>query len=464
MDPLTLQTIADFAGGKIQQGDPLQKIVGISTDSRTVSPGEIFVALEGDNYDGRHFVVDALLRGATGAIMSGELEPPLPHSTGLIMVDDPLLAYQRIAARYRRLMPMKLVAITGSNGKTSTKDFTAAVLSKGFRVVKTSGNYNNHIGVPQTLLRATASDQICVLEIGMNHPGEIAPLASIAQPDVAVITNIGTAHIEFLKTRGAIATEKGALAEAVPASGHVVLPAEDEYSAQIAKRTAATTVMVGFSRGEIRAEEITQDGLGMKFALVAGDQRVETRLKVPGKHMVLNALLAVAVGQIFGLSLEDSAENLNSAVITKGRLEMKEVSGLKFLDDTYNANPDSMVAALQTLARMPTTGKRIAILGAMGELGSESDAGHLRVGQVAAREQIDHIIGVGPESGLIVEGARLAGSQNTIAVADVAEAAAWIKDFAGQEDLILIKGSRSAGMERILALISTDNHQSRSHL
>lgn len=450
VDALTLQTIAEYAGGVLRCGDPTKRIKEIGSDSRAVGRDTLFLALRGDRFDGHEFVAAVAAAGAAGAMIeAGKVDASLPTHFALIEVRNSLLAYQRLAAAYRRTLPCKLVAITGSNGKTSTKDLTAAVLASRFKVVKTHGNLNNHIGVPRTLLQISAQDEVAVVEMGMNHPGEIAPLASLAAPNVAVITNIGTAHIEYMQTQAAIALEKGRLAEAVDSTGHVVLPAEDPFSESIAERTAARVVTVGFQRGDIRAEDVRPDANGTLFTLVSGGERLPARLPVPGKHMVLNSLFAVAVGSLHGVSLRESLASLAEVSLTKGRLELKTVAGLKFLDDSYNANPDSMVAALETLARMPVAGRRIAILGRMGELGSEAVPGNQRVGAAAAREQIDQVVAIGQDAEHLVQSAKAQGLQDATAMESVEEAASWLSDFAQPDDLILIKGSRSAGLERV---------------
>ncbi len=430
-------------------------ISGISTDTRKIGENALFLALRGENFDGHDYVAGLPDKGVRGAIVEELRErESFPANFALIQVADTLTAYQRIAAQYRRTLPLKLIAITGSNGKTSTKDLTAALLSGQHRVLKTAGNLNNHVGVPQTLLQASRTDQVVVLEIGMNHPGEIAPLAAAAKPDVAIITNIGTAHIEYMKTRAAIAQEKGVLAESVDQTGYVILPAEDDYSPEIGRRTAATKVLVGFTRGEIRAEHLRLDERGTRFALVADDgSRRETFVPVAGKHMVLNSLLAIAAARVLDVPWDECVAALASARLTKGRLERKVAGGLNILDDTYNANPDSVVAALETLAQLPTEGRRIAVLGKMGELGDESEAGHLRVGAAAAREGLDQLLAVGEEGKMIARGASDHGGIEIEAFPSVTEAAEWLRAHAEPTDTILIKGSRSAGMERIVALL-----------
>jgi UDP-N-acetylmuramoyl-tripeptide--D-alanyl-D-alanine ligase len=345
---------------------------------------------------------------------------------------------------------MQVVAITGSNGKTSTKDLTACVLSQRYQVTKTEGNFNNHIGLPLTILRARGTDEFGVFEIGMNHPGEIAPLAAIAAPDVAIITNIGVAHIEFMKTRDAIAQEKGMLAEALKPSGVVILSADDEYTASIAARTKADAVLVGIEKGHIQARDLRPHFHGVKFTITSQGHSVEAELPVPGVHMVRNALMAVAVGQRYGLSLADCAAGLQNLKLTKGRLEQKIVRGIHVLDDTYNANPDSVTAALVTLAQMPAVGRRIAVLGAMGELGTMLERGHRQVGDVASREGIDCLIGVGANAHWITENAYKGGVEKVVQCDSTEDAVKALREVARAGDVVLVKGSRSARMERIV--------------
>lgn len=456
MDPLPLQTVADHAGGVLWRGDGGKLVREVSTDSRTVGAGDLFLALRGERHDGHQYVRDLPARGVAGAVVSREHPVPgdLPHDFAWIQVHDTLEAYQQLAANYRRrqLAPLKVVAITGSNGKTSTKDFTAAVLNPRFRVLKTAGNLNNHIGVPRMLLRAGAGDEIAVLEMGMNHPGEIAPLARMARPEVAIITNIGTAHLEFMGTRAAIAQEKGMLAEAVGADGCVILNAEDEWTPAIAARTPARVVTVGLGRGDLRAEDVRMDdAAGSRFTVVGADGgRAAARLPVPGLHMVANALLALAAGQALGLSLDGAVAGLAGAQLTGGRLEIKTIRGLRFLDDSYNANPDSMVAALRTLAGMPAAGRRLAVLGRMGELGAAATEGHRQVGRAAADQKVDCLIGVGAGAAGIVDAARADGLREAHLAADTDEAALLLRSLARPGDLVLLKGSRSAAMENVL--------------
>src|SRR5216117_864875 len=242
MNPLPLSQIAQWAGGSLSSGDGTVVIDKVSTDSRMIKRGELFIALRGENFDGHDFMEAVATTGAAGAIVDFNWKGKVPQNFALIRANDTLQAYQQLAANYRKSLALRVVAITGSNGKTSTKDFAAAVLARRFQVTKTQGNFNNHVGLPRTILEATSRDEVAVWEIGMNHPGEVAALAKIAAPDAALITNIGVAHIEFMGSREAIAAEKGALAEAIGPQGSIILNADDPFSENIAARTGAKVI------------------------------------------------------------------------------------------------------------------------------------------------------------------------------------------------------------------------------
>jgi UDP-N-acetylmuramoyl-tripeptide--D-alanyl-D-alanine ligase len=450
MNPFPLSQIAHFAGGWISCGDETVVIEKVTTDSRTLRPGELFVALRGQNFDGHNFVERAARAGAAGALVESTWNGKIPKDFRLIRTEDPLRAYQELAANYRKSLALNVVAITGSNGKTTTKDFTAAVLAHRFRVTKTEGNFNNHVGLPRTMLEASSEDEVAVWEIGMNHPGEIAALAKLAAPDVAIITNIGVAHIEFMGSREKIADEKGALAEAVGTEGTVILNSDDPLTRSIATRVRGKLILAGTTAGDIRADEISQSGTGTDFTILEDAHRCRAQLPVPGLHMVQNALLAVAAGRVFGLSLEDCAAGLIGAPLTKARLQIKDLGGVQFLDDSYNANPDSMKAALRTLVELDADGKRIAVLGEMHELGDESERGHREVGETAAALKIDQLIAIGDAATAIADGARHAGLQKTTVVNSTSEAAELLNQIAAPGDLVLIKGSRASRTEEVI--------------
>jgi UDP-N-acetylmuramoyl-tripeptide--D-alanyl-D-alanine ligase len=457
MNPLTLSQIAQFAGASLSSADETTVINKVSTDSRTVKPGELFVALRGENFEGHDFVEAAAKAGATAALVDFNWPGSVPNDFALLRAADTLQAYQTLAANYRRSLALKVLAITGSNGKTSTKDFAASVLARKFRVTKTEGNFNNHVGLPRTILEAISDNEVAVWEIGMNHPGEIARLAKIAAPDAAIITNIGVAHIEFMGSREAIAKEKGALAEAVGPKGTVILNADDRFSEEIAARTGARIVLAGTTGGSVQAIEIRQSAEGSEFTIVEGAHRCRAQLPVAGSHMVQNALLAVAAGRAFGLSLEECAAGLAAAPLTKARLQIKEIGGVQFLDDSYNANPDSMKAALRTLVELDIEGKRIAVLGEMRELGTESERGHREVGETAATLGVDRLITIGEAAELIAEGARTAGLNKVSSARSTGEAAKLLGEIAEPGDLVLIKGSRAARTEQVIEQFGSQN-------
>jgi UDP-N-acetylmuramoyl-tripeptide--D-alanyl-D-alanine ligase len=450
MNPLTLSQIAELAGGSLSSGDGTVVIEKVGTDSRTIKRGELFVALRGENFDGHSFVEATAIAGAAGAIVDSNWKGNVPESFTLVHAKDTLQAYQQLAANYRKSLKLNVVAITGSNGKTSTKDFAAAVLARRFRVTKTQGNFNNHVGLPRTILEATSQDEVAVWEIGMNHPGEVAALAKIAAPDVGIITNIGVAHIEFMGSRERIAEEKGTLAEAIAAEGTVILNADDPFTKGIAARARGKVILAGTTAGNIRASEINHSGSATDFTILEGAHRCRAQLPVPGLHMVQNALLAVAVGRVLGLSLEECAAGLVAAPLTKARLQVKEIRGVQFLDDSYNANPDSMKAALRTLVELDVEGQRIAVLGEMRELGDESEHGHREVGEMAAALKVDHLIAIGNVAATIAEAAKRAGLENSSTVSSTVEAAELLAEVAAPGDLILIKGSRLAHTEQVI--------------
>ncbi len=447
MKPLTASQIAEILGVSIAAGNPDARVDGgVSTDTRTLPRGSAFFALRGENFDGDAFAGKALEAGASLAIVH-RWEAAPPNGTAVIVVPDTLLALQRLACWWRKQLELPVVAITGSNGKTSTKDFTAAVLSRRYNVSATRGNLNNHIGVPLTVLSTTADHTAAVWEMGMNHAGELAPLCEISRPKYGVITNIGTAHIEFLNTREAIAEEKGTLARALPPDGILFLPAACEFNEYLRNRTHATMVSVGNGRGLVRAENLRCGAEGTAFTLVIeGLDPIEVSLTMPGRHMVTNALLAAAVGWKLGISARDIAEGLSNAVVTGGRLRRFDHHGVTVIDDTYNANPESMAAAIDTLADTPVSSgsRRIIVLGRMGELGAHAPSAHRRTGELAATRNLT-LIAVGEGAEGIALGARGAPF-----FPDLDEAAKWLNDMVKPGDVVLFKGSRAASVERVM--------------
>ena len=449
MEALSLSTLAEMSGASLLSGNPDVHALRVCKDTRSVQAGDLYVAIRGDRFDGNNFIQEAAAKGAVAALCDGELPSRLPAEFGVLSTPDSLTALTLLAASWRSILKLRSIVITGSSGKTSTKDFTAAVMRSRFRTTSTEGNLNNHIGLPLSILAASKSDEFAVWEIGMNHRGEIAPLAGLARPDIGVITGIGTAHIEHLGSRESIACEKGDLLERISASGTAILPAQDDFSAELRARTSARILSVGFVAGELRATQVKLKLAGSHFVIDGEFGRTEAFLPVPGKHMVGNALLAVAAGVLSGIPLRECAEALASIQLTGGRLRCSNCRGVTLIDDTYNANPDSMVAALETLSSLPGEGRRIAVLGMMGELGIHTASGYERVGRASA-PLLDILICVGTEARAMGEAARAASLNDVRFVADNQEAATLASSLARSGDMILIKASRSARMEEVL--------------
>lgn len=449
MDETSLSQIAAWSGGRLVGGAEgvVRRVV---TDSRQVREGDLFVALVGARFDAHDFLREVLEHRVAGALVAEGSAGKVPEGLSCVVVEDTLRGLQRLAEEYRHTLPARVVGVTGSNGKTSTKEFTYAILRQRFRGWSTKGNLNNHIGVPMTLLAGGKADQMAVVEMGMNHRGEIAPLAKMAKPEVGIVTNVGVAHLEHLGSREAIAEEKGDLARAVEATGSVILSAADPFTPRIAGMTEASVLTAGIDCGDVQAVDVLVTEGGSRFGLLHEGFRVEVELGVPGRHMVQNAALAAAAGIAMGVSLPEAAEGLRGIRNLGGRLEPKTVAGLRFLDDSYNANPDSMEAALATLGRWPAAGRKVAVLGRMGELGAYAEEGHRRVGAAAAVNGIDWLITVGGEACWISEEAVQRGALRVDHVDSVQAAARMLRAEAEATDLVLLKGSRSAGMERVL--------------
>lgn len=450
MDPLPLTTIAQMAGADILRGSGDTVISRVGKDTRAIQSGDLYVALRGERFDGNAFAAEAAAKGAAAVLLdSAEAASSLPEGFPALLAGDGLVALTRLADSWRAELDLKVLCITGSNGKTSTKEFAAAILGTRFHVTKTQGNLNNHIGVPLSILAADKSHTAAVWEIGMNHPGEIAPLAALARPDAAIITNIGISHIEHMKSREGIAKEKATLAVAVPSSGFVVLPANDSWTGRIAEQCKARVILTGPGSDNFTADSLVEGEDSCSFVLHANGQTLDARIPCNGAHMVANALHALAAGIELGIPPEQAVMGLATARLAGGRLERRTIRGISVLDDTYNANPDSMIAALATLRSLPGSGHRIAVLGRMGELGEHSAEGYRQTG-LAAGKYADILVTVGAETASMAEAAREAGLGRIHEVEDSASAARMLAQLARPGDIILVKGSRSARMENVL--------------
>lgn len=452
MNPLSLSDIARRCGAQMLNPQAADCFVSrVLQDTRKLEPGDVYLALRGERFDGHDFVRAAAEQGAAAAIVAEEATLEVPANFPLLVVPNPLDALHRLAASWRAELACTVVCLTGSSGKTSTKEFLASVLSQAGPVSATHGNLNNHIGLPLSILETTREDRYAVWEIGMNHPGEIAPLAALARPQLSVITNIGTAHIEFFPNRDGIAVEKGALFANTQPDGYCFYPAGDDYAETLCSLAGSRAVPVGVAAKQPIARNPIPTADGISFTLAIGDESVEVHLPVHGQHMVSNALLAAAVGNAVGLSIEQIAVGLESVKLVGGRLRKVEIGGIVILDDTYNANPESVLAALRTLACFPIEegAHRIAVLGRMGELGHYTQTGYDRVGRGAA-EAVDCLVTVGKETGPMAEAARSAGLERVYTVPDHTSATTLLRSITRPGDIVLIKGSRAAAMETIL--------------
>lgn len=459
--------IAEITGGEILTGDGATMGNGLAVDSRAVAPGSIFVALPGERVDGHAFIVDAIDAGARIVLVTASREELVSQivaahrrSTVVIRVGDGLRAVQELASYHRGRLHATVVGITGSTGKTTTKDFIRSVLSTELRVVSTEGNRNNELGVPLTMIAAGSDTDALVVEMGMRGIGQIARLAEIARPDVGLITNVGTSHVELLGSQDAIAEAKGELVRAVGPRGAVLLNGDDGYSDVIALTSAAPVTFYGLSeRCAIRAVDIVLDAESRaSFRLTTPQGDIAVTLPVPGRHNVYNALAAAAVGLRLAVPLERVAEGLAAAQMTGMRLEtFVSASGLTVINDAYNANPTSMKAAIETLGAMQVAGRRIAVLGDMGELGSLSELAHFKIGERVPGLGVDVLVTVGERAKRIADGARAEGMDPAaiVVTGDVDEALAALGDILRTNDTVLVKASRFMGLERVVEGIVT---------
>jgi UDP-N-acetylmuramoyl-tripeptide--D-alanyl-D-alanine ligase len=448
----TLEEIARFCGGRLIKGDPSLPVARLHTDTRTLLAGDCFVALQGERFDGHAFIRDVKQRGAVAALVSHRVMSDVPDDLGLVEVPDTLEALQRFAANYRQLLSVRTIGVTGSSGKTSTKELIASVLRIRFKTKATQGNLNNHIGVPLTLIELDENDQFGVVEMGMNHPGEIAPLAKMTAPEIGVISSIGPAHIEFFNDQAAIAAEKAELIAALPPEGLAVLNGNDEWSRHVAGRTRARVVWTGDHPDSAwRAGEVRIEATGLTFRLQHGNATVPVRLPVVNRVMVANALLAAAVGGECGLTLEEIARGIEAVQLPGARMQVVRAHGAWIINDAYNANPDSMKAALVALKEFPGARRRVAVLGSMGELGSHAAALHRAVGEFAVGQGVELLLAVGPYAEAYITGARAAGMGDFIRALDAEEATEALQGALREGDAVLVKGSHFMGLEKLAA-------------
>ncbi|NPV72707.1 MAG: UDP-N-acetylmuramoyl-tripeptide--D-alanyl-D-alanine ligase [Pelotomaculum sp.] len=451
MKPVTLKELERIACGRIIQGDPGTVLSSVSTDTRRLKKGEIFFALSGERHDAHNFLAQAAGAGAGCLVVSRTAD--LPAGVPVLAVENTLAALQALAAFNRKSCGARVVAVTGSTGKTTTKDMTASILSTRLRTLKSEGNFNNEIGLPLTLLRLDETCEIAVVEMAMRGAGEIDALCRIAKPDCAVITNIGEAHLELLGTVSNIAAAKGEVLEHIPAGGFALLNAEAPFIRREAGRCRGKVIYYGIDcPADIRAANIRPEGRGSRFEVILDGERREFFLPVPGRHNVMNALAAIGVARELGLTWEEVARGLAAVTLTGMRLEIIEAKNLRIINDAYNANPASAKAALQVLKEMAGGRRAVAVMGNMLELGPRAAEGHREVGEAAAGARVSCLVTVGDLAAGIAEGALDAGlpAERIFRCADNMQAAGILEELIRDGDVVLVKGSRGMKMEEIV--------------
>jgi UDP-N-acetylmuramoyl-tripeptide--D-alanyl-D-alanine ligase len=452
-----VEVLADLvAGGPVESDGCTRDVVfdGVTTDSRQDVRGRLFVALSGDRFDAHAFVPDALAGGAAGVLVRRDMLSTLPAGPGArIGVADPLRALQALAHASLARRPVRVIAVTGSNGKTTTKDLVAAALATRGRVHATRGNLNNHIGVPLTVLARTGDEDFLVAEAGASDFGELELLSRLLEPHVAVITNIGRAHLERFESRQGVARAKGEILAALRPDGRAVLNADDDFYATLVARAGGAARVASFGFAPDAAYRIEA-----QRPLDAGRQELTVRgvrfvLPRPGRGHAANAAAALAVADLCGADLAVAAAAFEHATFTAGRSAWSRVGDLDVLDDSYNANPDSMALALETLAAAP--GRRIAVLGDMLELGADAAALHAQIGAQAAAAGVDYLFGYGPAMAHAVDAAARAGlGTRARHFDDHAALATALREVARPGDAVLVKGSRGSRMETVIAALA----------
>jgi len=437
---LSLLEILEVTGGGEVGGTQVGETFStFHTDSREVKPGGVFFALRGQEMDGTAFIGDAVARGAAAVVV--ERKTDIPTGVVEVVVSNTWDALYALASHaLRRVQPL-VVGITGSNGKTSTKEMVAAILSRHFNVLATQGNLNTETGVPLTILNLEPHHSALVLELGMQRPGDIGRLAALARPVIGIITNVGVVHIEFFNTQEALARAKGELVAALPEAGLAVLNADNEVHPLLAQMTAARVTTFGLEHGEYRVEGFQALGEeGSRFTV----RDVEVRLSMEGRHQAVNAAAALAAGEFAGVPLESGAAALAEVVVEHRLQELPAPAGYTVIDDAYNASPESMLAAFDVLAERPRRGRLLAVLGEMRELGSLSEEAHRRVGERAA-EVFDAVCVVDGERAKAM--AQAAGAE---LVPDRQGAADWVRRNATEGDRVLVKASHGVRLDELV--------------
>jgi UDP-N-acetylmuramoyl-tripeptide--D-alanyl-D-alanine ligase len=448
---LPLWRIAEFVGSK-GEWDQEAVAMGYSIDSRTLSPGDLFIAISGERFDGHEYVQAALAKGAVGAIVEAG-KKVAGDPLRLLKIEDTLKALQVLGAAARRIWGKPLLAVTGSAGKTTTKEMLAHILATRFRVMKSSGNLNNHIGLPLQLLKLEAEHDLGVVEMGMNHAGEIRALGALAHHDLAVVTTVAPVHLEFFGSLAGIARAKYEIIETLPAGGVAVLNADDEYVSQFGRGFKGKVVTFGIKRAaDVSAQKIKLNGAeGSTFELVVGSVGEPVTFPLVGEHNIYNALAAAAAAMERGISPSQAAEALSSIAPPDKRGQVLHLHGATIINDCYNSNPRALEAMIDTLASMKAD-RRILIVGEMLELGPTAEALHRECGEHAAEKKIDIVIGVRGMARAVAEAACGSGTQAQF-VETPEQAGEWLARNLRPGDAVLLKASRGVKLERALDML-----------
>jgi UDP-N-acetylmuramoyl-tripeptide--D-alanyl-D-alanine ligase len=448
----TVYELIRITGGKLLAGSPDIRARGISIDSRKVKKGEIFLALKGDNFDGHDFIGQAVKSGASCIIKEYAKGSFKTSGCACLEVKNSIRALGDIARYHRRRFDIPVIAVTGSNGKTTTKEMISWVLSGKFKVLKTEGTKNNHIGLPLTLLKLKAGHEIAVVELGTNHFGEIKNLASICLPNMGLITNIGPSHLEYFKDVAGVLREKYSLAENLSAPGIAIVNADDRLLRRKLASRRRSGFILGFGVNKNSDFKITALGRARQGIEFQVNGRRRMILPAIGGHNVYNALAAVSCARVLGLSYDQIASRLSTFEFPSGRLKLRKFDSAKFIDDTYNSSPVSLKQALYALEDFPSAGSKIVVMGDMMELGADKEEFHYEAGKQIARV-CDKFISVGKLSKIAADAARHSGFDTgklfSCASVDQARKLLFTKVNPKKEDVVLVKGSRAMKMEKI---------------
>lgn len=452
MEPRSLEQVARDCAGAVRGGGAEAIVRGVCTDSRSVRSGDLFVALKGERFDGHDYLAEVIERGAAGALVEASVVDR-SFSLPSVVVENTRSALGRLAGAYRQTFDPCVIAVGGSNGKTTTKELIASVLRQRFRTLWSEASYNNDIGVPLTLLRLEREHEAAVFEVGTNHPGELEPLIRLVDPRIGVITSLGREHLEFFNDMTGVCREEGVLAERLPPDGTLYFGADNVWGEDILRRTQATVVRVGFSGPcdwRCIGARLSMTGTAFKVVSPLAEYSGEYQVGLWGRHHAVNAMFAIAIGAQLGLSQSEIQHGLEGAMPAPRRLELRRCGFIHVLDDCYNANADSMAAALQTLAELPCPGGRIAVLGDMAELGLQAESAHAEAGRLAAELNLGRLLVVGEMAAVTAAAARQAGLRQVLELGTTEAVADALRRVIRPGDVVLLKASRRTRLERVV--------------